>query len=128
MWKQQKGKKDSPPRGRSGLAMKHQNMTDMLTADFLAELRATWDHAEGWRTPQTPQAHRSRRRRNQAFNQNDVARALRAARAAGVPDARVVVDVVSGTITIIPGPPKHEEPDVTNVNPWLVGLEDGVKQ
>jgi hypothetical protein len=61
-------------------------------------------------TPRTP-----RRRRDQSFTQRDAARALRAAQAAGV-KARVEIDTMRKTITIVPDEPPKE--GGTGANPW----------
>jgi hypothetical protein len=60
-----------------------------------------------------------RRPRDQLFKKTDLVRALRAAQTAGVPNARVEVDI-HGTISIIPGEPLES----ADSNPWL----DKVKQ
>ena len=75
--------------------------------------------------PRTPPPPGQRRRRDQNFNQNDLARALRAARAAGLPDAKIEVDCIRKTITVIPGePPKGGDTD----NPWDVLLTNAANE
>ena len=55
----------------------------------------------------------TRKRRDQSFTRRDATRALKAAQAAGI-KARLEIDTMRRTITIIPGePPKNNDPDGT---------------
>lgn len=63
-----------------------------------------------------------RRPRDQSFTQRDAARALRAAHAAGV-KARVEIDTIRKTISIIPEDEAPKNGDASNINPWLADLE-----
>jgi hypothetical protein len=64
----------------------------------------------------------TRRRRDQSFTQRDATRALKAAQAAGDPNAHIEIDTIRKTITIIPGePPKDSGKaggDTVAANPW----------
>ena len=64
----------------------------------------------------------ARRPRDQTFTLRDLVRVIKAAKTAGVPNARVEVDR-HGTISIIPG----ERPESADSNPWLADLNK-VKQ
>jgi hypothetical protein len=50
------------------------------------------------------------------FRQQDVARAIKAAQASGLPIARIEVDPKTAKITVIVGEPATEE--AQKVNPW----------
>ena len=61
------------------------------------------------------------KRRDQSFTQRDVTRAKKAAIAAGDPNARIEIDTVHRTITIIPGEhPKAAVPEaeLTPLDQW----------
>jgi hypothetical protein len=62
-------------------------------------------------------------RRPCTFRKNDVVRAIKAAKTAGILHPRVEIDLRHGTISIISG----EAPETADLNPWLADLNEVTK-
>ena len=52
------------------------------------------------------------------FRQQDVTRAINAAKASGLPIARIEIDPKTAKISVIVGEPKSEDASASSPNPW----------